>query len=219
MLWNIFKKPLPSNNKKDYKKKVANYEKERQTLQALLEPECQERIVLIRGISGQGKSLLLRDFNFKAQSQSLPVCKIDFKNATISVENIFSSLGNELVKKEWRKLHHLNRAVFAILHPNDNPGIGITASWLVDINAHLTKTLTKDRSLREQRREQLTLELVKDIITVQPKIFLIWLDTFEKANDEIVKWVNHFLGLVPDCSPVRIVIGGQNKLPDHDNGV
>lgn len=218
MYWNIFhtktSKITPEPTHHPVKKKqvvFANYEKERKVLQALLELECQERIVLIRGEGGQGKSLLLGDF----LSKQPRTCKIDFKIESYSIEYLFTLVCKGLIEDQ-QKLYKFNQTLYAILHPN-SPNFDFNAPWLADRGNHLKKALS-DRSAREQRRNKLIDSLVEDIKkNIKPEIFLIWFDTFEKADGEIIAWVNYFLRSVIDCPPVRIIIGGRDKLPDHDN--
>jgi hypothetical protein len=195
------------NSSTDY----ANYIEQRQAFLELLRPECRNRVLLIRGKSGAGKTTLISTCK-KDVCKPVQCIFIQCKNTTLSVAEIFSRTGKEL---GWQSLSRFTEQVAALCGIN----INIEKNWQVGTGNSIHTVLNVENPAdRDERRVHLTDAWFEDIrVSEQPVVIVI--DTYEKANPEVKSWISgHFLASVANIPNIRVAIAGQ-EVPDHQEAI
>ena len=187
---------------------LADYEGEQRAFGALLEPDCRERILLLRGESGSGKTTLLTAC-LERVPQALPCIRIQLRGRTVSVAEIFSRAGDIL---GWERLANFTARMAdlsgAQVHIKDNKMYGEEHS--------INVVLTNDPDQRQRRRAALTNAWFRDVKTFELPL-LVALDTYEQASAEVAEWIDGpFLARVAESPPVRVLLAGQ-EVPDAHN--
>jgi energy-coupling factor transporter ATP-binding protein EcfA2 len=190
---------------------LADYEAERQAFEALLARECAQRILLVQGVSGCGKTALLNACQ-RTLPREIRHVPVQFRDNATGMAEIFSRTVRSLGGLEY--LPHFAQAVDTLSH--------LTQVRLQDIhqrgsgNRISLALRTDDPHEREKRRVRLTETWFEDVQAQQPHLLLI-MDTYEKAVTEVKDWLSGpFLARVADTSAVRVVIAGQ-EVPDPHN--
>ena len=94
---------------------LANYEREQAAFDALIQPECDQRILLLQGDSGTGKTTLLQACLEKVPGHVIKI-PVQLRRSAVSVAEIFSRAGGKL---GWERLTHFTERVDALQrHPN-----------------------------------------------------------------------------------------------------
>ncbi|MEZ5671710.1 MAG: AAA family ATPase [Thiotrichaceae bacterium] len=190
---------------------LANYRKEREAFEQLLQGEAY-RVLLLCGGSGMGKTTLLRTFERIAHEKPVYYVTPDFKD-TIVLEDIFYLIGDFL---EWENLPNLTGCISA-LHQPETLNVNVSSNWLIGIKQHLHVVLkTESAKERQERWQQLTDSLSKDLKKLS-KPLLILFDTYERADSEIQEWITKsLLARIRLFPQVRIVIAGQ-QVPEENS--
>jgi energy-coupling factor transporter ATP-binding protein EcfA2 len=189
---------------------LADYEREQRAFEALLEPNCRERILLLRGESGSGKTTLV-NVCLKQMPGTVHCIPIQLRGSAVGVAEIFSRAGNCL---NWERLPHLTEQVAAL---QGKPSVQVDGNWLAGINNRISVTLNvASLADRKQRRALLTDAWFRDLQAFSLPL-LVALDTYEQANTEVAEWIaGPFLARVAESPPVRVLVAGQ-KVPDDNN--
>jgi ATP/maltotriose-dependent transcriptional regulator MalT len=146
---------------------LADYAAERQAFKALLARECAQRILLVQGVSGYGKTTLLN-----ACQRTLPkevrYVPVQFRDNATGIAEIFSRTVRSLGGLEC--LPHFVQAVDTLSH--------LTQVHMSEIhqqgsgNRISLALRTDDPHEREERRVRLTEAWFEDIQTQQPHLLL-----------------------------------------------
>jgi len=189
---------------------LADYEREQQAFDALLQPECRERILLFRGESGSGKTTLL-NFCREQVPPSIPHVEIQLRGSAVSVAEIFFRAGRVL---RWDHLPNFTEQVAAL---EGTPKTQIDRNWLIGINNRISVVMRVENPAdREHRRAALTDAWFDDTAAL-PGPMLMLFDTYEQATTEVQDWISGpFLARAAQVLPVRVVVAGQT-VPDKNN--
>jgi hypothetical protein len=186
---------------------LADYRAERELFKALFQPDCRKPILMFKGISGTGKSTLIR-WCLRNVPKDVPLVLIDFKNNNSLVE-IFSASTRSLGPASFPNFLALVNDYVSVVEIKGNTIKGQGNRIQVALNAESPDSL-------QYRRNNLS-EVWLDDIRDCRKMVLFILDAFELAPLEIWQWISGtFLGRIPYCNNIRALIAGQ-KLPDHRN--
>jgi len=189
---------------------IADYSDERQAFQELFGVTCAERILLLRGESGCGKTHLLT-YCQQIVPDTVTQAPIQLRGTTVTVAEIFYRTGGAV---GWDRFNHFARHVAEMQR---SPAVKIDRNWLVGMNNHIDVALTaEDQAGREHRRAALTDAWFADARQL-PQPLLVLFDTFEQASDEVKAWLSGpFLARVVRTPTVRVVIAGQEIPPAHN---
>ena len=189
---------------------LADYEGEQRAFGALLEPDCRERILLLRGESGSGKTTLLTAC-LERVPQALPCIPIQLRGSAVGVAEIFNRTGSRV---GWERLPHFTKQVAAL---QEAPRIQIDSNWLAGINNRIDVALhVENLADREQRRVLLTDAWFRDLQAFNSPL-LVALDNYEQTATEVAEWIDGpFLARVAESPSVRALVAGQ-KVPDVPN--
>lgn len=198
------------NSSTDY----ANYIEQRQAFLELLRPDCRNRVLLIRGKSGAGKSELI-----KACCGSEPVCRcghipIDL-NSSISAAEIFYWSGDCLGWNAFPSFTKRTDTILSDIHVN------IEKNQMMGMNNKIEVALRAENLQdRNERLASLTQAWFEDMSAFN-QIVLLVMDTFEKAPIELRDWISGpFLARLRNAKNIRVVIAGQETpAPNHVWGI
>jgi len=187
---------------------LANYQPERQAIEALFRPDCPRRILLLRGKSGSGKTTLL---SYCQRHTPIPHLPIQFRGSTVNMVEIFYRAGR---KFSWT---HLRAFTLQVADLQRAPTVTIDRNWLVGINNHIDVALHAENPLdREHRRVLLTDAWFDDLQAFDQPVLLLF-DTYEQATTEVQEWISGpFLARAAQVEQVRIVIAGQTAPEAHN---
>jgi len=186
---------------------LADYEAPRQAFRALFEPECDCRILLVRGESGSGKTTFLAHCREQMPSH-VPCLPIELRGSAVGVPEFFSRSGRWL---GWSHMSHFKRRVTEL---SGGSLVQVDGNMLVGMNNSINIALHADTVAdREERRTALTDAWFDDLDAVgQPT--LVVFDTYEQATSEVMDWLSGpFLARVAQVKPLRVVVAGQ-KVPE-----
>jgi len=188
----------------------ADYHNERESFEALFQPECQKRILMFRGESGSGKTALLT-YCLRRVPERVSCIPIQLRGAAVSVAEIFYRSGPIL---KWDRLPNFTEQVAAL---QGTPKVQINRNWLGGINNHISVALQgESQDIREHRRVGLTEAWFDDLKNLEQTV-LFALDTYEQATTEIKEWISGpFMARASRVEFVRILLGGQ-IVPDEEN--
>jgi hypothetical protein len=176
----------------------ANYEEERRLFSALLGDSCAQRILLVKGKSGMGKSSLLRSCLGDATARDdVLLCPIDLRGSATNVAEIFSHVSRRVGREA---LPGFQNAVQ--VHIEGNKMLGTNQQIQVALQV-------SDPASRGERLAAMTDALFSDLVAL-PRPFVLAMDTYEQAVDEVRDWVaGPLLRRVADTPSVRALVAGQ----------
>lgn len=189
---------------------LANYEKEREIFAEFLLAGSAQKVLLLQGESGIGKSTLLRSFADLVPTGAKSVA-IELRGAAVSVAEIFYRLAGGL---DWKVLHNFGAQLAAA-------GSGITANIdrnsLTGIRNHINVSLHSQGIIdRSERIAVLTESIFRDLEALDHLIVMTF-DTFDNASTEASEWLaGPLLGRVARVKNVRVVIAGK-EVPSINN--
>jgi AAA ATPase domain len=187
---------------------IADYEGPRLAFDALFQPVCNCRILLLCGPSGTGKTRLLEHCRARTPP-GVALVPVDLRGSTTGVAEIFSRFGFALT---WSLLTNFTARVSA-LEGGGATRIVVDRNWQVGFNNRISVVLhTGDEASRGQRRTELTDALFEDLAQIGRPVLMLF-DTFEHAPSEVQEWLSGpFLARAAQTTAVRVVIAGQ-KVP------
>lgn len=189
---------------------LADYEAEQRAFEALFEPNCRERILLLHGESGSGKTTLLAHC-LNRIPPSIPHIPIEMKETSVGVAEIFSRAGERL---GWE---HLSRFTDRVTALSGAPTVQIDQNRLMGINNRITVALHAESPVdREERRVTLTDAWFDDLRVFRGPVLLV-LDVFEQAATEAREWISGpLLARAARVEQLRVVVAGQ-RVPEPKN--
>jgi energy-coupling factor transporter ATP-binding protein EcfA2 len=189
---------------------IANYEAEQKAFHSLLDPGCEDRILLFHGSSGSGKTTLLTCCRESVPKQVVSI-PIQLRGSAVSVAEIFYRAGRNL---SWEKLENFTDEIARL---EGTPSAQVDKNWLAGINNRISIVMqVQDSGDREHRRVALTEAWFNDVAEFDHPVVMI-LDTYEQATTEVQEWLSGpFLSRVVQVEPVRVVVAGQS-VPEKNN--
>jgi hypothetical protein len=189
--------------------KFANYHQERAAFKRLFAKECLERILLLKGESGSGKTSLLRSC-VREGSLAEQSVSIELRSTSVNISEIFSRTA---AKIGWENLREFSRCVQE-LSGKASPQINLSSVTQHGEQNSLRVALTVESlSQREYHQTLLTDAWFADIETIGDSLVMVF-DTYEKAPQEVRNWLSGpFLSRAANCALVRVAIAGQ-EVPD-----
>jgi AAA ATPase domain len=191
---------------------IADYEGPRRAFDALLQPTCDRRILLLCGPSGTGKTRLL-EHCLARKPPGVPLVPIDLRGSTTGVAEIFSRFCFALT---WSLLTQFTARV-AALEGGAATRIVVDRNWQLGFNNRISVVLhTGDEASRGQRSTELTDALFEDLARMTGPLLILF-DTFEHAPSDVKDWLRGpFLARAAQTTTIRVVIAGQ-QIPDSKN--
>ncbi len=193
---------------------LADYERERQAFDALLSPDCRERILLFCGESGGGKTPLLAAC-LERMPTTIPCIPIQLRGSAVGVAEIFYRAGRRL---DWKRLPHFTGRVAAL---EGVPQVQVDGNWLRGINNSINVALRAENPAdQKQRRAALTDAWFQDLSAFDHPV-LVALDTYEQAPADVADWIGGpFLARVEHTPSLRVLLAGQTvpALPNIEWG-
>jgi hypothetical protein len=169
---------------------VLNREEEKQAFREMISCQCPQRLMLISGDRGQGKSYLLRELQQTAAGEGLQSLSFDFKEMALDHREI---------------LERLRKALSDIPFPSYET-CRDRLSCLAEAPSAAERTA---------RRRELTTEFLSDWGRTldAPRIVLVF-DSYEHAGREVRIWLEQeFLAEFADVSESVMVVSGR-EVPD-----
>jgi len=187
---------------------IANYHEERHAFCELLQPECDRRILLFEGKSGNGKSTLLNHCRAHIPKESHHV-PLDLRGSSLSLAGLFFKMTRQL---KTEKFQYFADKV-AELSGRSAVELKNAAQWGNENQINIALQGSGNLS-REERLAALTNAWFMDMQAVQRQC-VVMMDTFEQANDEMKEWVSgEFLTEVARSENLRVTVAGQT-VPDQ----
>jgi hypothetical protein len=183
--------------------RMANRVHEMSLFEALLERQCQKRILLVKAPSGYGKSELIDRFTQIGKNQAdLTVIILDLADSTAGIAYLISRLQRKL---KPARFPNYDRSVRQFLV---TPNIEMSDIEIEGNENTLQILLNVDE--QQIRLNQLEQAFFGDLAAIKMPVLLL-IDTFEKAPDELQNWISgQFLGEVAEnLEGFRVVVAGQ----------
>lgn len=115
---------------------LADYAPEREAFAALLQPDCEKRILTFHGESGTGKTSLI-NFCMENIPQSVEHLHLNFKGSAISVAEVFSRSGFKLSWDCFPRFIDQVAELSGVAHVN------VDSNWLAGITNSPYAVLSK----------------------------------------------------------------------------
>jgi|CXWK01.1.fsa_nt_gi hypothetical protein len=189
-------------------KPIANYEHARALFDLLLTADTRERILLLEGESGTGKSTLL--FVCLDSAGAIRQVRFSFKETAISVNEVFYRAGDMLGWEHFpRFLTRVDEMATTRVQVQGNPQVGINNK----LEVALTGEKIEDQDVR---LAELTKAWFADVALFHDDVLFVF-DHFEKAGTPVQRWLSGpFLARAAGTPRLRVVIAGQ-LVPEGDN--
>lgn len=189
---------------------IANYEEHQQAFHSLLADDCQRRILLFHGLSGTGKTTLLRACQQKVPPSILTI-PIQFREAAVSVAEIFDRAGEHI---GWQHMVNFTEQI-ALL--SGLPSVQVEKNWLTGSHNQINVALkSENQADQEHRRVTLTKAWFADLQKVK-KMILMVMDTYENVSTDVSQWLEGpFLSRLSRLRHMRLLIAGQ-RVPEANN--
>jgi hypothetical protein len=189
---------------------LADYKDKIDSFRAMLEPDCECRILMFQGQSGFGKTALINACleNLPNTVQHIP---IQLRASAVGVTEIFHRAGQQL---GWETMPNFTAQVAALSGVSN---INIDGNSQTGINNRISIALRAENPTdREERRTTLTSAWFEDL-GHSHHIVLLALDTYEQATNDVKEWVSGpFLYRATQTNNIRVLLGGQ-EIPDKHN--
>lgn len=190
---------------------LANYNEERKLIEAFLAGQLTERILLLRGVSGSGKTSLLR-VCLTAPPRGVTLIPFQVRESAVGVAEVLYRVTEELGQR------HFPRFAAQVAQFQATPTVQIGGNIAFGSNQVIIALQAENSSDRQQRQSALTTAWFDDIQEWNRPLILVF-DTYERANQEMQEWLaGPFLARVgrPVRAHWRVLIAGQ-KTPDTHN--
>lgn len=186
----------------------ANYHEQRAAFRELFADVCGNRILLIKGASGSGKSSLLKACLNEAEAGRPPI-NIELRDSAVSVTEIFSRSAKRL---GWEKLTQFSQCAQELAA--HSPQIQLTGVQQQGVTNNVRIALNvQDPGNREYRQTLLTDAWFADVEKLGEPLVIVF-DVYEQAPSEVKNWLSGpFLSRTAECTAVRVAIAGQS-VPD-----
>uniref|UniRef100_UPI0040562631 ATP-binding protein n=1 Tax=Candidatus Electronema sp. TaxID=2698783 RepID=UPI0040562631 len=187
---------------------LANYKEERAAFARLWERQCRERILLLRGQSGCGKTSLLKHCRQSAQPEKVFLIFVDCKRDGINPAEVFSLAADHAGRNRLPAFSQCLRQHNVEIRDNQIEGNSNQISVVLGGGSEQE---------RKERLVWLTNAWLEDISQFDRPLLLV-VDTYEKAGADLQSWLRSLLVRLPRaCKPLRIVLAGQ-EVPDTNTG-
>jgi hypothetical protein len=189
---------------------LADYEKERQAFEALLQFGCNKHVLLFEGQTGSGKTTLL-EYCLEHIPESMPHVSIQLRGNAVGMAEVFSRSGKAL---NWEYLPNFTAQVADL---QNIPKVQIDRNWLAGIRNQINVVLNvQDLTDREQRRTALTEAWFSDLDAFDQPVLLMF-DTYEQATTEVKDWISGpLLARTAYAGQVRVLVAGR-EVPNKHN--
>lgn len=182
---------------------IANYTRLRECFTDLLYEPCHQRILLLEGESGIGKTTLLSYFWQQAIAQQRPVVLLDLEAEARDVYDFFWQHNMQCKEDE---LTHLTTQL-----AKDNTSSPINASHLSQQGQGNEIHIVSQHSPPSEpaQARQLLNAWQEDMATIQQP-FVLLLDNIDKAEPEFQQWLNSYVvPTIINYSSLRVVFAGE----------
>ena len=187
---------------------IANYEHARTLFDQLLTADTRQRILLLEGVSGTGKTTLV---NVCLESAAAVQCvPFSFRKTTITINEVFFRAGDKL---GWEHFPHF----LAKVDEMATTRVEIQGNRQIGIN-HKSEVILAGEKIEDQdfQLAELTKAWFSDLINLPDNVLFVF-DHYEDAPTALQRWIGGpFLVRVPDAPQLRVLVAGQS-VPDADN--
>lgn len=188
---------------------LANYQVEQAQILRLYEDDPAERIMLVRGASGSGKTELVRHCLSQRGTQTVQI-PVQLRQEAGSVAEVLFRTGSKL---GWRNFEQFRTQVAAL---QKVPTINIANNRMLGKNEIAVALQASSMEDKINRRTLLTSAWFEDIAATGRRLLFAF-DTYEDAGPEMRTWLcGAFLARVADLPQIRVLIAGQ-EVPDAHN--
>jgi hypothetical protein len=188
---------------------LANRVQEIGRFEALLERQCQRRILLVKAPSGYGKSELIDRFSQVVLDRgNLGLVKLELDGSVLGIAYLISRLQQKLKSERFPNYDKAVRQLLA------TPTIEMSDIEIEGNENQLQILLSTDEQQKQMRLARLEAAFFEDLAAIRRPIVLL-IDTFERAPDELQKWIGcQFLAEVAEnLDNFRVVVAGQ-EIPE-----
>ncbi len=184
-------------------KPLANRKTEIELFRAMLKSTTDTRILLVQAISGKGKTNLLE--RFIDECAGVCLITLDCKTAEKGISEVFSVFRQEFGADAFPHFNAAYARLRSSINVADNQAGGNIS---VDISSLLN---VENEQTRQFNLAQLEEAFFADLHDICKNTTVIIFDTFEKAPDDLKKWLGGgFLRNAVRHAQLRVVIGGQS---------
>lgn len=188
---------------------LANYTQERRLLEAFLAGELTERIILLCGVSGSGKTSLLRACLSAALRTDLLI-PFQVRESAVGVAEVLYRV-TEPIGQSYFARFAAQVALFQAA-----PSVQVGGNIAFGSNQVSVALQAENPADRRQRQAALTTAWFEDLHAWGRPLTLV-LDTFEQATLEMQEWLaGPFLARASRLPQMRVLIAGQ-RTPDAHN--
>lgn len=182
----------------------ANYHKQRAAFNNLSSKRCAQRILLLKGDSGTGKTSLLQTC-LKENQPEVPMIGIQLRETSVSVSEIFSRC---VIPFGWGKFVNFSKCAQDLVI--QTPGINLNnIQQQGATNAIRIALNVQNLEDREYRQTLLTNAWFEDMESFGHPTILLF-DTYELAPIEVRNWLSGpFLSRAAQYESVRVGIAGK----------
>jgi len=179
----------------------ANYHSHRAAFRRLFDAACDERILLLQGASGTGKTSLIKNCLIDIKKPDFGL-SIQLRNTSVGLDEILARSAAKFGIENLPTYKTCNDDVGSQINLSNVEQIG--GSNTINVALHANEVGTVDR-----RNSRLTEAWFNDM-RQQPHPVVIVFDTYEHAPSVVQDWIaGPFLSRVADNKNVRVAIAGQ----------
>lgn len=187
---------------------IANYEDARALFDQLLKSETRQRILLLEGESGTGKTTLL--LVCLESASAIRHVRFNFKETAATINEVFYRAGDILGWEHFPLfLAKVDEMATTRVEIEGNRQIGIN---------HKIEVILAGEKVEDQdfRLAELTKAWFRDLGSLTGDVLFVF-DHFERAGTSVQRWVSGpLLTRVANTPQLRVLIAGQS-VPDADN--
>lgn len=190
---------------------LANYAAERRIIEEFLHGEIEQRILLLRGVSGSGKTSLLRAC-LDATPRGVTLIPFQARESAVGVAEILYRVVEEIGPR------HFQRFAAQVAQFQATPTVQVGKNIAVGRNQVSVALQAENPTDRHQRQSALTAAWFEDVQAWGQALILV-VDTFEQATRETQEWLaGPFLARVgrPAHAHWRVLIAGQATPEAHN---